>query len=76
MQFYEYRGFTIYPTPKISLEGDAWTLNLSIRRGANVKAFKTAYSFGTKGEAVFHCINFGKKIVDGDVEDLTVDDIL
>lgn len=76
MHFYEYRGFTIYPTPGISLEGDAWTVNLSIRRGAHVKLFKTSYSFGTKGEAVFHCINLGEKIINGDVEDFTVDDIL
>ena len=76
MHFYDYRGFTIYPTPNISLEGDAWTVNLSIRRGANIKAFKTAYSFGTKGEAVFHSINFGRRIIDGDVEDFTVDDII
>ncbi len=76
MHFYEYKGFTIYPTPVISLEGDAWTVKLSIRHGAQVKLFKTAYSFGTKGEAIFHSISLGKRIIDGDVEEFTVDDIL
>lgn len=76
MHFFDYRGFTIYPAPALSLEGDTWTVDLSIRRGAKVKSFKTPYAFGTKGEAVFHCINFGKKIIDGDVEDVTIDDLL
>jgi len=76
MHFYEYRGFTICPAPALSLAENVWTVNVSIRHGARAKLFETPYCFGTKGEAVFHCISFGKKIIDGDVEDVTVDDIL
>ena len=76
MNFYEYKGFTIYPDPRLSLETDTWTITLSIRRGKKVKLFTTGHSFGTKGEAVFHCINFGKKIIDGEVAEYAVNDIL
>ena len=76
MHFYEYRGFAICPTPALSLADNVWTVKLSIRRGAQVKSFETAYSFSTKGEAVFFCLSLGKKIIDGDVDGFTVDDIL
>lgn len=76
MHVYEYGGFTICPVPALSLADDVWTVNLSIRRGARAKSFETTYSFRTKGEAVFHCISLGKKIIDGDVDGFTVDDIL
>ena len=75
MHFYEYRGFTICPAPALSMKENVWTVNLSIRRGTEVKSFETAYSFSTKGEAVFHCISLGKKIIDGDADDFAVDDI-
>ncbi|RPI99221.1 MAG: hypothetical protein EHM36_16320 [Deltaproteobacteria bacterium] len=76
MYFYEYRGFIIYPTPKRSLDATAWTIELSIRLAGNIKVFKSGHTFSTEGEAVFHCIDFGKRIIDGEVEDLTVYDLL
>jgi hypothetical protein len=37
---------------------------------------KTENTFSTKGEAAFHCIDFGKKIIDGETECYTIDDLL
>lgn len=76
MHFYEYKGFTIYPSPRLSLEFDTWAIHLSIRRGDRLKSFSAEHSFNTKGEAVFHAIGFAKKIIDGEIEGYSMDDIL
>ncbi|KAF0218865.1 MAG: hypothetical protein FD174_2648 [Geobacteraceae bacterium] len=76
MQFYEYKGFTIYPTPRLSIESDTWMINLTIRRGTKVKVFSAPNCFKTKGEATFHCISFGKKIIDAEIYGYTTNDIL
>ncbi len=76
MHFYEYKGFTIYPNPRLSLESDTWAIHLSIRRGDRIASYSAEHSFSTKGEAVFHTISFAKKIIDGEIEDYSVDDML
>jgi hypothetical protein len=76
MNFFEYKGFIIYPNPKLSLETNTWTINLSIRHNNKIKSFTSEHSFSTKGEAVFHCIGFGKKVIDGEMEAHSVTDIL
>jgi len=64
MHFFEYKGYTIYPQPKLSLEFHTWEAILSIRNGNIVKTIKTQCLFKTKGEAFFYTINMGKKIID------------
>ena len=76
MHFYEYKGFIIYPNPMLSLDTDIWNVHLSIRRGDKVKSFNADHSFSTKGEAAFHCISFGKKVIDGEIEEQSIDDLL
>ena len=75
MQFYEYKGYIIYPIPQLSTESEAWEAVLSVRNGKNLKIFRTEYLFKTKGEAVFHSISLGKKIIDGEIEEFTLDGI-
>lgn len=76
MQFYDYKGFTIYPVPRLVLDSDLWSVQLTIRRGDKHKSFTPPHSFATKGEAVFHSISFGKKIIDEEIFGYTVHDIL
>jgi hypothetical protein len=76
MQFYEYKGFIIYPAPRLQFESDTWKIYLTIRRGKRIKSFDALNAFGTKGEATFQCIHYGKRIIDGEIEELTIDDIL
>jgi hypothetical protein len=73
MQFYEYKGYIIYPIPQRSVDSKAWEAVLSIRKGNHLKIYKTEYLHKTKGEAVFHCISLGKKIIDGDGGEFTTD---
>lgn len=64
MHFYEYKNHIIYPSPRLSVESGFWTIQLSIRYGDKVRTFAYDAMFATKGEAVFHCINYGKKLID------------
>jgi len=76
MQFYDYKGFTIYPLPRLVLESDLWSVQLTICRGSKRKSFNPPHAFSTKGEALFHSIHYGKKIIDDEIFGYTVHDIL
>lgn len=76
MQFYDYKGFTIYPLPRLVLESDLWSVQLTICRGSKQKSFSPPHEFNTKGEALFHSIHYGKKIIDDEIFGYTVHDIL
>jgi hypothetical protein len=69
MHFLDYKGYTIYPEPKLSLESHTWEAILSIRKGNKVETVKTECLFKTKGEAFFHSISMGKKIIDGEIDE-------
>ncbi len=63
MQFYEYKGFVIYPTPQLSGPG-FWKVELVIKHDNKIKKYGDDTKLFTKGEAVFHSIQYGKKMID------------
>jgi hypothetical protein len=40
-----------------------------------MKPFSASNTFKTKEEAIAHCYNFGKEIIDGKYENCTLDDL-
>jgi hypothetical protein len=64
MIFYEYKNHVIYPTPRIVRDTGYWRIQLTIRYKDKIKMFSTDTIFSTRGEAVFHSINYGKKLID------------
>ena len=64
MHFYEYKGHIIYPTPRLQVESGYWKIQVTIRHNEDIKISSNDNIFATKGEAVFHCINYGKKLID------------
>ena len=73
MQFYEYKGCTIYPTPQLMIETGLWKIELMLRRNSKTEKFSDVKIFNTKAEAVFYCISYGKKLIDDGVAFLNVD---
>ena len=67
MQFYEYKGFTIYPSPKLLSGSSCWMIELLIKNKNVIKKYVDENFFTTKGEAVFHSIMYGKKLIDDGV---------
>ncbi len=68
MNFFEYKEHTIYPTPRIVMESGYWKIQMTIRYKNKIKLFSSDVMFGTKGEAVFHCISYGKRLIDDGID--------
>ncbi len=64
MQFYEYKGYTIYPAPQFVPRSGSWKIELLIKYDNVVKKYGNERVFFTKGEAVFHAIQFGRDLID------------
>jgi hypothetical protein len=62
MQFYEHKGYVIYPTPHLAI--GYWSIEIVIKYNNAIKRYVNNNIFLTKGEAVFHSIQFGKKLID------------
>lgn len=68
MHFYEYKDHIIYPTPRMMIDSGFWKIQLTIRYKDKIKLFANEVIFGTKGEAVFHSISYGKKLIDEGID--------
>jgi hypothetical protein len=70
MDSVEYSGYILEACPQQLADGH-WTLAVSIERhkggSVDVQSFSASNTFQTREEAVPHCINFGRQIVDGKV---------
>lgn len=73
-----YKGYLIRPTP-LQLATGEWNLEVYISkdRGSDIteRKFSAGNTFKTEEEATQHCITFGKQIIDGKAENLTVADL-
>ena len=74
-----YKGYRIQAAPYKLADSGEFTVNISIWHGTggavNIRNFSAANTFKTKEEAIQHCINFGRQIIDGKFEDCTVADL-
>ncbi len=74
-----YKGYLIRPAPLKLADKDEWTLELYIAKdkGNEIveRKFSAGNTFKTEKEAIDHCVNFGKLIVDGKSENCTVTDL-
>ena len=67
MQFYEHKGYTIYPTPHLLVGSGYWRIEIAIKYDNVVENYSSDNVFLTKGEAVFHSIQFGKNLIDNGI---------
>lgn len=74
-----YKGYRIQAAPYQLADSGEFTVNISIwhntGRAVNIRNFSAANTFKTKEEAIQHCINFGRQIIDGKFENCTVTDL-
>lgn len=75
----EYKGYTIQAAPYQLAESLEWEINLYIQRDhgdhVNDKKFSALDSYPTRDEAVRHCLQFGRQIIDGHHNDCSVKDL-
>ncbi len=72
-------GFRIHAAPYQLADSGEWTLNIYIEidKLSEIvsKHFFTSDRFKSREEAVAHCFNFGKQIIDGKAGGLSVQDL-
>ncbi len=72
-----YKGYEIQAAPYQLVNSGKWEVNLCIfhDRGYETRSrgFASANSFKAQDEAVARCFSFGKQIIDGKIENYTVD---
>jgi hypothetical protein len=70
-----YRGFAITPRT-FQLRGSGrWTLDLLIGRHKALRAFTQAQTYPTRQAAIAACLEHGRRIIDGQVRECSVDDL-
>ena len=74
-----YKGYEIEAKPDRLVVSQRWKIRISILRykGNQVteKPFEAGHTFGTEEEAKKYCLDFGMKIIDGQINDCSVDDL-
>ena len=75
-----YKEFIIEPTPDQLVDSGKWTMQVYIRHDTGdsikIKPFYANNTFETKEEAIQHCIEFAKQIIDGKHTGCSVGDLL
>ncbi len=75
----EYEGYTIQAAPYQLAESLEWEINIYIERdqsdGVSSRHFRALDSYPTRDEAVKHCLQFGQLIIDGHINDCSVEDL-
>lgn len=76
MESMEYSGFTIFSKTHQLRDSLKWTLEVQIMKRDKVQAFSAKNTFDTEAEAREQAILFGRRIIDGEVPGLTIDELL
>jgi hypothetical protein len=70
-----YDGFTITPRTFQIRGSGQWTLDLLIAHRGKLRAFSGPATFPTEQAAIRGCHAFGRRIIEGRVPNLSVDDL-
>jgi hypothetical protein len=74
-----YKGYVIEADPQKQGKSGPWATYLVIRRdrpgGPRVKPFEDDATFPNRIEAVRHCFELGARIIDGEIEGWSVDEL-
>jgi hypothetical protein len=72
-----YKGYEIHATPKQRRDSGEWTMEITISRHHEGEVRERMYSAGdsytTLEEAVAHCVNFGRQVIDGNTPNCSVE---
>lgn len=79
MDVLNYKGFEIHAAPYRLAETGQWKINIDIARHTGdegrFRNFVHSDSYPTREDAVEHCFQFGRQIIDGQVSNCSVTDL-
>lgn len=70
-----YKGFSITARTFQVRGSGRWTLDLLIGRHKSLRAFSRPVTYATETAAIEGCSQFAQRIIDGQVQDCSVDDL-
>lgn len=68
MLFFDYKGYTIYPAPRLIAGTGRWKIELTLRHNALSRDYSYDEEFNSEDEAVFNCLKHGKQVIDESIE--------
>jgi transcriptional regulator with XRE-family HTH domain len=71
----QYKGFELTARPFQRGDSGEWSVNVHIRRSANVRACSAGNTFPTELEAIVRSFEFGQQVVDGKIPNCSVADL-
>ena len=75
-----YKGFVIRAMPSPDSKEQHWGISILIMRDnggeLRTKSFEAGNTFSTENEAMSHCMNFGKQIIDGKEKNCSIADLM
>lgn len=75
LRAFAYKGYIIRPRT-FQIRGSArWTLDLLIDHQGQLRAFSAPTTYPTEARAETACLDYGRHIIDGDVQGCTVTDL-
>jgi len=79
MQSIGYKGYKIQAAPYQLAESKEWTINIYIfiDKGSEIveRNYSAGNTFQTEEEAITHCLDFGRQIIDGQIPGCYVNDL-
>lgn len=77
MDVLSYKGYEIHAAPYHLADRGEWTINIHISHDhgdeTRWRQFSAGNCFKTRDEAVAHCFNFGRQIIDGKSKNSTIE---
>jgi hypothetical protein len=70
-----YKGYDIEAKPYKSDNSDEWKISLVISKGFASREFYPKDTLNTEEEAIKFCFDLGLRIIDGEIEDCSVEDL-
>ena len=70
-----YRGFDIYPRMQKRTDTGRWITRTDILRSDTIRRYDASNTFATRDEAIVRCIDFGRRIIDGEIPGLSTLDL-
>ena len=64
MRSYEYKGFTIYPTPHLIGLPGCWTIDLVIKNNHVIRKISYQDFFASRIEALLQSLDYGRQLID------------
>ncbi|MBI4420324.1 MAG: hypothetical protein HY560_05815 [Gemmatimonadetes bacterium] len=64
----EYNGHVLTPATRLRSKARGWTLEVHIaaaNRSTGLRRCRAPNTYATEAEAIVHCLEFGRRIVDG-----------